>query len=48
GLLEASDALAEALQQAGILRGTGDGLALERGATRAEAATVIYRIYLML
>jgi len=52
GLLEESDApaegLLEALQQAGILRGTGDGLALERGATRAEAATVIYRIYLML
>lgn len=34
--------------QSGLTRGTGNGLALERGATRAEAATVIYRIYQLL
>ncbi|WP_020619323.1 discoidin domain-containing protein [Paenibacillus daejeonensis] len=48
GLLEDNGTPAEALQHAGLLRGTGNGLALERGATRAEAATVIYRIYQLL
>ncbi|MHA6480893.1 S-layer homology domain-containing protein [Paenibacillus sp. strain BS8-2] len=48
GLIEEHDSPAEALVQAGFLKGTASGLELDRSASRAEAATILYRIYLKL
>lgn len=48
GLIEEHASPAEAMEEAGFLKGTDNGLELDRGASRAEAATILYRMYLKL
>ena len=44
-VMSEDDATAQGLVKLGILKGTGEGLELERNITRAEAVTLIFRIH---
>jgi len=44
-VMQESEATAQGLVELGILKGTGDGLELDRNITRAEAVALIFRIH---
>ena len=44
-VMQEGDATAQGLVKLGILKGTGDGLELDRNITRAEAVALIFRIH---